>query len=55
MLRLEQDAARFQVLRDGAAGLDLCLHLVRRDFGVAVAADAGQGSRPRPSCRLVRT
>jgi hypothetical protein len=46
MRKLEQDAARFQVLRDGAAGLDLCLHLVRRDFGAAVAADAGQGSRP---------
>ena len=34
------------MLCDGAAGLDLCLHLVRRDFGAAVAADAGQGSRP---------
>lgn len=25
-----------------AAGLDLCLHLIRRDFGVAVAADASR-------------
>ena len=55
MLRLEQDAARFQVLRDGAAGLDLCLHLVRRDFGAAVAAGTPRGVAPRPSWLLGRT
>jgi transcriptional regulator GlxA family with amidase domain len=27
-----------------AAGLDLCLHMVRRDFGAAVAADAARAS-----------
>ena len=55
MLRLEQDAARFQVLRGGAAGLDLSLHLVRRDLGAAVAADAPRAVAPRPSWRLGRT
>jgi transcriptional regulator GlxA family with amidase domain len=43
-----------------AAGLDLCLHLVRRDHGVAVAADASRlavspathrATPPRPSRR----
>ena len=54
-LKREQDAARFQVLRDGAAGLDPCLHLVRRDFGAAVAAGTPKGVAPPPSWRLGRT
>ncbi|MEV4351813.1 helix-turn-helix domain-containing protein [Actinoplanes sp. NPDC049596] len=36
------DAGQFLTSAGAAAGLDLCLHLVRRDFGSAVAADAAR-------------
>ncbi len=36
------DAGQFLTSAGAAAGIDLCLHLVRRDFGAAVAADAAR-------------
>lgn len=36
------DNGRLLTSAGAAAGLDLCLHLVRRDFGAAVAADAAR-------------
>ena len=36
------DGGQFSTSAGAAAGLDLCLHLVRRDFGAAVAADAAR-------------
>ncbi len=36
------DDGRLLTSAGAAAGLDLCLHLVRRDYGVAVAADAAR-------------
>ncbi|GAA1033367.1 AraC family transcriptional regulator [Virgisporangium ochraceum] len=36
------DDGQFLTSAGAAAGLDLCLHLVRRDHGSAVAADAGR-------------
>jgi AraC family transcriptional activator FtrA len=38
------DAGRILTSAGSAAGLDLCLHLVRRDFGAAVAAQAARMS-----------
>jgi transcriptional regulator GlxA family with amidase domain len=38
------DHGRLLTSAGAAAGLDLCLHLVRRDFGAAVAADAARVS-----------
>ncbi|OLR93499.1 GlxA family transcriptional regulator [Actinokineospora bangkokensis] len=38
------DNGRFLTSAGAAAGLDLCLHLVRRDHGSAVAADAARAS-----------
>jgi transcriptional regulator GlxA family with amidase domain len=36
------DAGQFLTSAGAAAGIDLCLHLVRRDFGAAIAADAAR-------------
>lgn len=36
------DNGRFLTSAGAAAGLDLCLHMIRRDFGSAVAADAAR-------------
>ena len=36
------DAGQFLSSAGAAAGLDLCLHIVRRDYGAAVAADAAR-------------
>jgi transcriptional regulator GlxA family with amidase domain len=36
------DAGQFLTSAGAAAGLDLCLHLVRRDYGSAIAADAAR-------------
>jgi transcriptional regulator GlxA family with amidase domain len=36
------DNGQFLTSAGAAAGLDLCLHLIRRDFGSAVAADAAR-------------
>ena len=36
------DNGQFLTSAGAAAGLDLCLHLVRRDYGAAVAADAAR-------------
>ena len=36
------DSGRILTSAGAAAGLDLCLHLIRRDFGSAVAADAAR-------------
>ncbi len=36
------DTGQFLSSAGAAAGLDLCLHLVRRDYGAAVAADAAR-------------
>ncbi|CCH30878.1 helix-turn-helix domain-containing protein [Actinosynnema sp. NPDC047251] len=36
------DNGRFLTSAGAAAGLDLCLHLIRRDYGSAVAADAAR-------------
>ncbi|TDC03691.1 helix-turn-helix domain-containing protein [Nonomuraea longispora] len=36
------DAGNIVTSAGAAAGLDLCLHLIRRDFGMAVAADASR-------------
>jgi transcriptional regulator GlxA family with amidase domain len=38
------DHGRLLTSAGAAAGLDLCLHMVRRDFGAAVAADAARTS-----------
>ena len=38
------DHGRLLTSAGAAAGLDLCLHMVRRDFGAAVAADAARAS-----------
>src|SRR5687767_6058973 len=38
------DGGRILTSAGAAAGLDLCLHLVRRDHGAAVAADAARSS-----------
>ncbi|NJA56204.1 GlxA family transcriptional regulator [Streptomyces sp. NEAU-H3] len=39
---LHVDNGQFLTSAGAAAGLDLCLHLVRRDYGSAVAADAAR-------------
>jgi transcriptional regulator GlxA family with amidase domain len=36
------DNGQFLTSAGAAAGLDLCLHLIRRDYGAAVAADAAR-------------
>jgi transcriptional regulator GlxA family with amidase domain len=36
------DGGQFLTSAGAAAGLDLCLHLIRRDYGSAVAADAAR-------------
>jgi transcriptional regulator GlxA family with amidase domain len=36
------DSGQFLTSAGAAAGLDLCLHLIRRDYGSAVAADAAR-------------
>ena len=36
------DNGQFLTSAGAAAGLDLCLHLIRRDHGAAVAADAAR-------------
>lgn len=36
------DAGQFLTSAGAAAGIDLCLHLVRRDYGAAAAADAAR-------------